>query len=118
MNINYIGPDELIYNNDGEHKEFAIDDTPYKNRYKYRYVKVILIIDDYSFEIENELNLNEDFLIYGKKVNDFKKLDYESLYNLNIAATQQLYKLIQNLQETNNELMNRITELENKLISE
>ena len=43
-----------------------------------------------------------------KKVNDFKKLDYQSLYCLNIAATQDLFKLIQDLQ-------NRISILEDKI---
>ena len=73
-------------------------------------MKVINIIDDCSFEIDNEIKVNSDNIvfIYGKKVNDFKKLDYSSMYSLNIAATQELYKIIQDLQ-------NRILILENKI---
>jgi len=56
----------------------------------------------------------ENLFIYGKKVNDFLKLDYQSLYCLNIKATQELYKIIQQQQTTINDLINRITILENK----
>ena len=83
-----------------EDKEFIIEETTYHNRYERRYVKVINIIDDYSFEIDNdiEVNSNNIVFIYGKKVDDLKKLDYSSMYSLNIAATQELYKIIQDLQ--------------------
>ena len=78
-----------------EDKEFIIEETTYHNRYERRYVKVINIIDDYNFVIDIENKANSDYIvfIYGKKVDDFKKLDYSSMYSLNIAATQELYKL-------------------------
>ena len=104
---------KLVFDNNGSHKEFAIDDSSYNNRYKKRYVKVIKIIDAYNFEIENKLDLNENFLIYGKKVNDFKKLDYNSLYSLNIACSQELYKIIQKQQEQINDLTDKINKLIN-----
>ena len=72
-----------------------------------RFVKVIEIIDNYSFRIDKELKEDEKIFIYGKKVNDFKRLDYESLYCLNKAATEELYKII-------NDLQKRIEMLENK----
>ena len=106
----------LLNNNDKLNLEIAIDDTPYNNRYKKRFVKVIEIIDNYSFRIDKELkeNENEKLFIYGKKVNDFKRLDYESLYCLNIAATQELYKIIQKQETIINDLQKRIEILENK----
>jgi hypothetical protein len=52
--------------------------------------------------------------IYGEKVNDFKRLDYESLYCLNIAGTQELYKIIQKQETIINDLQKRIEILENK----
>ena len=73
---------------------------------KKRYCKVIEIIDNYSFKIDIELKETNVF-IFGKKVNDFKKLDYQSLYCLNIAATQELYNIIKQLE-------NRILILESK----
>jgi hypothetical protein len=103
----------IIDNNDKNNLEIIIDSTPFDNRYKYRYGLVINIINDYSFEIKNDLiDLNENesnnLFLYGKKVNDFNKLDYESLYCLNIAATKELYKIIQNQQEQINNLINLI----------
>ena len=44
------------------------------------------------------LIVNNIVFMYGGKVNDFKKLDYSSMYSLNIAATQELYKIILNLE--------------------
>jgi hypothetical protein len=69
-----------------------------QNRYKKRFVKVKRIIDNYNFEIFNDIELNEidktNLFIYGKKINDFHKLDYNSLYTLNIKANQEIYNMI------------------------
>ena len=96
----------VLDNNDKNNLEIVLDDTPYNNRYKKRYCKVIEIVDNYSFKIDIELK-EENVFVFGKKVNDFKKLDYQSLYCLNISATQELYKIIKELQA-------RIEVLENK----
>ena len=89
---------KLVFNNTSN-QEFVIDDTPYNNRYKRRYANVIEIVDDYSFIIDIYLNLETDpFLIYGKKVNDFKQLDYQSFIALSICSIQELTKLINNQQ--------------------
>jgi hypothetical protein len=92
--------------------EIIIDDYLYNNRYKKRYGTIKQIINEYSFEIFEDLQLTykekEEIFIYGTKVNDFNKLDYSSLYSLNIACTQELYKLIE---ENKLKLIN----LENKL---
>jgi hypothetical protein len=96
----------LLDNNDKNNLEIVLDDTPYNNRYKRKYCKVVEIIDNYSFRIDIELKETNVF-VFGKKVNDFKKLDYQSLYCLNIAATQELYNIIKQLE-------NRISILETK----
>ena len=69
---------KLILDNKTKDKEFIIEETTYHNRYKRRYVKVRNIIDDYSFEIDNEIKGNSDNIVFihGKKVDDFKILDY------------------------------------------
>ena len=105
----------VLDNNDKNNLEIAIDDTPYSNRYKRRFVKVLEIIDNHSFKIDIELK-EVDIFIYGKKVEDFKRLDYESLYCLNISATQELYKLIQQQNIIIQNLQNRISILENNNI--
>ena len=74
---------------------------------------MVEIINNYSFKINIELN-ECDIFIFGKKVNDFRRLDYESLYCLNIAGTQELYKLIQQQNIIIQDLQKRIEMLENK----
>jgi len=101
-----------------ENQEIIIEDTPYHNRYKKRYGKIKSIIDDYTIEIFDNIELTEiekqNLFIYGTKTKDFNKLDYSSLYTLNIAATQELCKLIQQQNIIINDLQNRISILENK----
>jgi hypothetical protein len=119
--INKIEVDDelkLLLNNT-DNIEIIIEDSPYHNRYKKRFVKVKRIIDEYSFEIYEDIELNKDemnnIFIYGKKVLDFKKLDYSSLYSLNIKATQELYKLVKDQEGIIETLKTRINELENKI---
>jgi Chaperone of endosialidase len=42
--------------------------------------------------------------VYGKQVNDFHAVDYEALTTLNISATQELLKMIHNLEAKNSQL--------------
>ena len=106
ITINIDDELKILLNNDKNNLEIVIDDTPYNNRYKRRFCKVVEIIDNYSFKIDVELK-EESVFVFGKKVNDFKKLDYQSLYCLNIAATQELLSMVQ-------ELRTRIEVLENR----
>ena len=105
----------MVFDN-SSNQEFIIDDTPYKNRYKRRFANVVEVIDDYSFIIDQELNIDETdpLFIYGKKVEDFKQLDYKSLYALNIAATQELYKLVQQQNALIQDLQTQINNLKIK----
>jgi len=52
--------------------------------------------------------------IYGKEINDFHTLSKEYIFTLNVSATQELYKLIQQQNILIQDLQNRITILENK----
>jgi len=112
--------DELkILLDNKENPEIIIEELPYDNRYKKRFVKVKNIINDFSFEIFDDIELNEfdksNLFIYGKKINDFLKLDYNSLYTLNIKANQEIYDIINNSYNTLNNLTTRIKILEDKL---
>lgn len=87
--INIDDEIKIVLDNDNkDNLEIIIDDTPYNNRYKRRFVKIKSIIDDYTFEIYEDIEITETekdkLFIYGKKVNDFLKLDYHSLSCLNI----------------------------------
>lgn len=102
--------DELKFvsdNKDKENQEFILDDTPYNNRYKRRYAKVTEIISPTEFKVDCEINkfCDDEFLIYGKKVEDAKSLDYNSFIALNTKAIQELYKIIREQQEQINLLL-------------
>jgi len=53
-------------------------------------------------------------LVYGSKVDDFHTLDKNNIYTLNICATQELYKIIEELKQRILILEARIEELKNK----
>jgi hypothetical protein len=55
--------------------------------------KVTEVIDEHSFKIESEEAIDRIF-VYGKKVNDFRTVDYEAVAMLNVSATQELFKRI------------------------
>ena len=80
------------------------------NRNKKRISIIKNIIDDYSFEVEEEIKMNDNdnnIFVYGVFKEDFKTLDYNSLFSINFKATKELYNIINDLQE-------RIKILENK----
>ena len=84
-------------------------------------MKIKRIINNNSFEIDSDILSNEpeeikhkDIFIYGTKVNDFKTLDYKSIFSFNVKATQELYKLIQQQNQIIQDLQNRLSTLENK----
>ena len=94
-------------NNNKENQEFILDSTPYHNRYKRRYAKITEIISPTEFKVDCEINKFSDneFLIYGKKVEDAKSLDYNSFIALNTKAIQELYDIIQRQQQQINLLL-------------
>ena len=50
-------------------------------------------------EIPEETDTIKQCFVYGSKVDDFHTLDKNYIFTLNVCATQELYKLIQQLQE-------------------
>jgi hypothetical protein len=66
----------------------------------------IISIEGNNITINEKLK-GEKCFIYGSKVDDFKTLNKDYIYTLNVSATQELYKLIVDLQ-------NRISILESK----
>ena len=74
--------------------------------------KIIEVNETY---IKIDINYdNNDVFIYGSKVNDFHTLDKSYIYTLNVCATQELHKLIQQQNIIIQDLQNRISILENK----
>ena len=113
-----IGDELKILLDNSYNQEIIIEDLPYHNRYKKRFAIVKRIIDTKTIEITKPLELTEiektRIFIYGKKVKDFLKLDYSSLYCLNINSTQELYKKIEVQKNLITNLEERLLILENK----
>ena len=115
-NIN-IGDELKLLLNNNNNQEIIIDNSPYHNRYKKRFAIVKNIIDSKIIEIIQPLeNLTEleklNIFVYGKKVQNFLKLDYSSLYCLNIKCNQELYKTYLEQQSKLLLLTERILKLE------
>jgi hypothetical protein len=70
-------------------------------------------INSNIIEIDDNIN-SSDVFIYGKEINDFNALNKDYIFTLNVCATQELYKLIQQQNIIIQELQNRISILENK----
>ena len=75
----------------------------------------IIDIDLNIIEIDRDIN-SQNVLVYGKEVNDFHSLKKDYIFTLNVCATQELYKLIQQQNVIIQDLQNRISILENKII--
>lgn len=54
----------------------------------------VAVIDENSFCIEGDAEDFKDALVYGKQVDDFKRVNYHQLFLLNLSATQELSKKI------------------------
>ncbi len=57
---------------------------------------------------------SSDVFMHGKELNDFNALNQYYIFILNVCATQELYKLIQQQNIIIQDLQNRISILENK----
>lgn len=69
------------------------------------------VLSVYLDEIKVTTKRNGKVLVYGKEVNDFHIVDYEAIAMLNVSATQELIKRIQEL-----ELVNSILSSSQKLL--
>jgi hypothetical protein len=95
----------------GEEKEVIIENIIGNNQYE---------ISGYEYMLQSNIdsnidssNLTLDIHIQGKKVDDFHVLNKNAIFTMNVGATQELYKIIQNQQKTIDDLLNRISILEN-----
>jgi hypothetical protein len=63
------------------------------------------------------VNLNGEgkVFVFGREVNDFRTVDYEALSTLNISATQELLKMINNLQAENQQVQNQLSSINNEI---
>ena len=66
-----------------------------------------------SYVLEGEYT--GEVFVYGKQVDDFRGVDYDALSMLNISATQELHRLIQDLQQENTSLKEVNASFQNQL---
>lgn len=73
-------------------------------------VEVVGVIDAHTFTVLIE-EKPENVFVYGKYVDDFRSVDYDAIAMLNVSASQEMYRMIMDLQAAND----RLTE-ENKTL--
>ena len=70
-------------------------------------------INENVITIDKDINTSNVF-VFGKEIEDFHTLKKDYIFTLNVCATQELYKLIQNQNIIIEDLRNRISILETK----
>jgi mannose/fructose/N-acetylgalactosamine-specific phosphotransferase system component IIB len=83
---------------------------------KENIISKVLNVSDTYFEIENK-NISGNIFVYGAEVDDFLLIDYESVFCLNISATQELYSRMKKLENIVTFLEKKIDNLEKNLQS-
>lgn len=73
------------------------DNKPY-------HVKVESVIDDNRFVVNNWTAGAKDLFVYGKKVNDFRTVDFDQITAMAVGAIQELDKKVQTLEKENEQL--------------
>jgi hypothetical protein len=79
-------------------------------------ISKVLNVSDTYFEIENK-DISGNIFVYGSEVDDFLSIDYESVFCLNISATQELYSRMKKLENIVTFLEKKIDNLEKNLQS-
>jgi len=66
----------------------------------------VTVIDEHTFSVAEIIN--DNVFVYGKKVNDLLNVDYDAVAMLNVSATQELAKRVEELTKENAELKNEL----------
>jgi hypothetical protein len=72
----------------------------------------VVEVNERGFRVENLESKGERVFVYGREVKDFLMVDYEAICMLNVSATQELYKQLQEQNTRNEMLLARVSELE------
>ena len=78
-------------------------------------VRVGAVIDEYTFVVVDVEKAWDTAFVYGKKVDDFRSVDYDQLFTMNIGATQQLALENQTLIKQNAALRRKNRDIDNRL---
>ncbi len=66
------------------------------------------VANSYTFSIKDWDASTTNLFIYGKKVTDFRAIDFDQITSLSVAAIQELSKQVDNLKEENANLKNKL----------
>jgi hypothetical protein len=83
------------------------------NNNKKSYTITEIIPESNQIRIDTNLEGSNCF-VYGTEVDDFHALNKDYIFTLNVCATQELYRIIQQQQQQINDLIRRIEILESK----
>ena len=73
------------------------------------------VIDLHSFSIKGWNEPLENIFIYGKKINDFRAIDFDQITALSVAAIQELSKQMDKLKLENEKLQFNQSKLDQRL---
>lgn len=74
----------------------------------------VLAADAKGFKVDIK-QVNGKVFVYGRQVDDFRSVDYEGISMLNVSATQELYRIIENSTNLISEQKEQIIQLEEKI---
>ena len=117
----YLQTDKIIKNDSGYTLHFNSAHNISKNAKVLKVyskkgdakLQVLSVLSDFDVAVTAE-NLGGHLFVYGEQVNDFRAVDYEGLTTLNISATQQLSKLLQQQQKEIEALKDELKQLKAK----
>ena len=114
-NINFIDDTDLSFIKINDSIKIQLNGENIE--YKIQNINTNHIIVDNIIKNSTEIdNLdNNECLVYGTEVHDFHALKKDYIFTMNVCATQELYKLIQNQNIIIEELKNKIERLESRL---
>ena len=69
----------------------------------------VVSVDQAGFKVD--IDRSGDVFVYGREVSDFRTVDYEAISMLNVSATQELYRMILDLNKQNGELKSEVNGL-------
>lgn len=100
---NVVNNNTLIFDDDSQQENIKIGDKLklYDNKNKETIVTVNEIINKCTFVVDKELE-HTSYCVYGKHVDDFHVLNYDSVFALGTAALKELYSDFESLQDIDN----------------
>jgi hypothetical protein len=87
----------------------------YDKANKAYHVKVGLVLDERTFEVYDWTDKTDQIFVYGKKVNDFRAVDFDQITALAIGAVQELDKKVEMLEKDKQALQSKNEKLERAL---